>query len=200
MILFFLGLSICNKLTVEFLWNQGAVGSQSDWLTLRWRRKKKEEKKLQYSDFWVAMVMLPVSAVEQRRKRSSLTLWEMHTFLINSSHFHESHTALNQPLVSHVLLSKTEREQGLKHWGVKQSWLSFHCQHGNEICEHNTSLAFKAWRLQFHLNLNGEKSDSFSLLEWVKFCILQNYNNKWFDWTQQAETRGIRLKNVFKNF
>lgn len=38
---------------------------------------------------------------------------------------------------------------------VKQSLLSVVTEHGNMICEHNTSLAFEICRLQFHLHLHG---------------------------------------------
>lgn len=38
------------------------------------------------------------------------------------------------------------------------------------------------------------------LSEMVKFCIVQSYNNKLFDCTQQAETQSINFRNVFKNF
>lgn len=78
-ILFILGLSIRNKLTVWFLWSQGTFGSQLCWLTPGLKKKKKKK----HSECWLLVVMLPVSAAQQCRKCVQQALiWEMLTFLI----------------------------------------------------------------------------------------------------------------------
>jgi len=49
--------------------------------------------------------------------------------------------------------------------GCEAEFECFHCEHGSVICEHNTSLAFEIFWLQFYLNLHGEKSGAFSLVQ-----------------------------------
>lgn len=163
-----------------------------------WHLDEEENKKRKTcSDFWVPRVMLPVSALGQGRKRSSLTIWETHTFLIISSFSWVPRCPEPAPCFSCV---KQNRERmALWCWGVKQCaeflLSAWKCDVWAQY-----KLSFKAWRLQFHLNLSGEKSDAFSLSEMVKFCILQYRKNKGFDWTQQAKTSWYPFRNLFKNF
>lgn len=182
-ILFILGLSIRNKLTVWFLWSQGTFGSQLCWLTPGLKKKKK--KKAQ----WVLAAggdasCVCCSAVQEMCSAS--------TYLGNA---HISHCL---PHVFYVLAHQCT-EAVLRFFCML---LSKNCEKrawGGEVwsrlcwgfsgnvemrCEHNTHLAFEISGLKFHISGNGYKSDAFfSVLTGIKVLDPSFLKGQiFFDW------------------
>lgn len=130
-IIFILGLSIKNKLTVLLLWIQGTSGSQLYWLTPGLKEKNAVQ--------WVLAADGDASCVccsAVQEMCSPRTIWETCAFLIAYSTFcMRSHVgALKQGNIS---LSKKMWEGGLRWWGVKQNLLSALAV-SREMCYVNT--------------------------------------------------------------
>lgn len=141
-ILFILGLSIRNKLTVWFLWSQGTFGSQLCWLTPGLKKKKKKKSTVSVGCWWWCFLCLLLSSAGN--VFSKHLSGKCSHFSLPTPRFLCACTSVYWSSAAFLLYATKQKlwEEGLRWGGVKQTMLRVLWERGNEMW---TQYPFSFW-------------------------------------------------------